>query len=568
MWTQVYDPLNSPVLSPLLAAVPIVLLLGLLATGRVSAQVAALAGLVAALLVAVFAYVPQSADVAGWAPTMLAAAGYGAAFGLLPIGWIVLAAIFLYAMTVETGQFEVVKHSVASLSEDRRIQALLIAFSFGAFVEGAAGFGTPVAISAALMIGAGFKPLYAAGLALLANTSPVAFGALGTPIVTLAKVTGLKEMDLSAMAGRQLPFFSLLVPVWLVWVMAGWRGVVGVWPALLVCGGSFALVQCLVANLHGPTLVDVAGGLVSLIALALFLRVWQPRSIWKFQEEGNQPTANSSQQTAVGSRHYTNRQIFNAWVPWIFLTAFVFCWGLPDVKEALGATSLKTDLPALHEVIARDYPVVAKRKAEEAVYDFNWLGATGSGIFLAAIVSAFWLRITPARFVRIFLQTCYRMRWPLFTISCMLAIAFTTRFSGMDATLGLAFTHTGALYPLFAAMLGWLGVALTGSDTSSNALFGSLQTITADQLAVAGGPLHHLAADHKARILLATANSTGGVMGKMIDAQSIVVAAAATGQHGQEGPILRFVFFHSLVLALLMGVLVLIQAYLWTGIIP
>src|SRR6516164_6844209 len=310
MWTQVYDPLNSPILSPLLAAVPVVLLLGLLATGRVSAQMAALVGLVAALLVAVFAYVPQSAEVTDWAPTMLAAAGFGAAFGLLPIGWIVLAAIFLYAMTVETGQFEIVKHSVASLSEDRRIQALLIAFSFGAFVEGAAGFGTPVAISAALMMGAGFKPLYAAGLALLANTSPVAFGALGTPIVTLAKVTGLKEMDLSAMAGRQLPFFSLLVPVWLVWVMAGWRGVVGVWPALLVCGGSFALVQCLVANYHGPWLVDIVGGVISLLSLAIFLRLWQPTQSWHFPDE---------LPTEKNQIFHTKKEIFTAWLPWVLL---------------------------------------------------------------------------------------------------------------------------------------------------------------------------------------------------------------------------------------------------------
>jgi lactate permease len=597
MWTQVYDPLNSPVLSPLLAAVPVVLLLGLLATGRVSAQMAALAGLSAALLVAIFAYIPQHSSLdpvflsatgwggacgfqpmefSAWLPTMLAAAGYGAAFGLLPIGWIVLAAIFLYSMTVETGQFEIVKHSVASLSEDRRIQALLIAFSFGAFVEGAAGFGTPVAISAALMMGAGFKPLYAAGLALLANTSPVAFGALGTPIVTLANVTGLDELKLSAMAGRQLPFFSLIVPVWLVWVMAGWRGVVGVWPALLVCGGSFALVQCLVANLHGPSLVDVAGGLVSMVALILFLRIWRPRSIWKFPEEvGDRLSAIGDRPSAIGRKpraesrlpEYSSRQVFYAWVPWLLLTAFVFCWGLPPVKKALGSTSVTFQVPGLHNRIARDKPIVVERKIEEAKYDFNWLGATGSGIFLAAIASAFWLGIAPLRFVRIFMQTCYRMRWPLFTISCMLAIAYTTRYSGMDATLGLAFTKTGALYPLFAAMLGWLGVALTGSDTSSNALFGSLQTITAGQLSTAGGPLSHLYGD-PAKILLATANSTGGVMGKMIDAQSIVVAAAATGQHRQEGPILRFVFFHSLILALLMGVLVLIQAYLWTWMNP
>jgi lactate permease len=577
-WTQIYDPLQSPLWSPLLAAVPVVLLLGLLATGRVSAQAAALVGLLAALGTAIFAYVPEMSDIPdrwertlAWAPTMLAAAGNGAAFGLLPIGWIVLAAIFLYSMTVDTGQFEIVKHSVASLSQDRRIQALLIAFSFGAFVEGAAGFGTPVAISAALLMGAGFTPLYAAGLALLANTSPVAFGALGTPILTLAKVTGLSEHALSAMAGRQLPFFSLIVPVWLVWVMAGWRGVLGVWPALVVCGGSFALVQFLVANLHGPWLVDVAGGLTSLIALALFLRVWQPRVIWQFPGETVAPP--SAQQ------RYTGGQIVSAWIPWVLLTLLVFLWGLPDVKaflrnehdSGLGlhgiTTRLKVPVPELDRRIARHPPVVQKRTVEEAVYDFDWLATTGTSIFVAAVLSAFWLRLSPYRFLRLFILTCYRMRWPLFTIACMLAIAFTTRYSGMDATLGLAFTRTGPAYPVFAALLGWLGVALTGSDTSSNALFGSLQTITADQLTVAGAALEHLSPT-QAKILLASANSTGGVMGKMIDAQSIVVAAAATQQSGQEGPILRFVFVHSLILAVLMGLLVLVQAYWWTSIIP
>jgi lactate permease len=542
-----------------------------------------------------------------WTPTMLAAAGNGAAFGLLPIGWIVLNAIFLYALTVETGQFEIVKHSVASLSDDRRIQALLIAFSFGAFVEGAAGFGTPVAISAALMLGAGFRPLHAAGLALLANTSPVAFGALGTPIVTLAKVTGLDEKLLSAMAGRQLPWFSLLVPAWLVWVMAGWRGVVGVWPALLVCGGSFALVQFLAANLHGPWLVDVAGGLVSLVCLAVFLRFWQPRTPWHFPDET--PTDSS----AAGPPRYTPAQVVKAWVPWAILSIFVFLWGLPQVKAHLGESTVSVRVPALDRRIARGRDVVATPKvgpanlvaqtlgaqalapvagpmaplvqtisaaeivesdaftltpkAEEAVYDFNWLSATGTGIFLAAAVSAAWLSISPVRFFATFLRTCYRMRWPLFTIAAMLAIAFTTRYSGMDATLGLAFTRTGWIYPLFAALLGWLGVALTGSDTSSNALFGSLQTITAERLVRPPDPVLPLSLK-QAQILLASANSTGGVMGKMIDAQSIVVASAATQQSGQEGAILRFVFWHSLVLALLMGGLVLLQAYVWTWMIP
>jgi lactate permease len=584
VWTQTYDPLGNLLLSTLVAALPVILLMALLASGRVTAHVAALVGLLTALALAIFVYVPEQSGmsyaerVMAWAPTMLAAAGNGAAFGLLPIGWIVLMAIFLYNLTVATGQFEIVKHSVASLSDDRRIQALLIAFSFGAFIEGAAGFGTPVAISAALLMGAGFKPLYAAGLALLANTSPVAFGALGTPIITLAQVTDLDVLLLSQMAGRQLPVFSLIVPAWLVWVMAGWRGVVGVWPALLVCGGSFALVQFLVANYHGPWLVDVVGGVISLVSLALFIQVWQPAQTWHFADEVRQTD------TSMQPR-YTTRQVLSAWVPWLLLTLFVFVWGLPQVKEILGTptkthrdafvsrddaidvqpTFVMVKVPALHNRIARDRPVVREREVERAIYDFNWLSATGTGILFAALLSALWLRIGIGRFLSVFADTCWRMRWPLFTIASMLAIAYTTRYSGMDATMGLAFTRTGWLYPLFAAMLGWLGVALTGSDTSSNALFGSLQTITAGQLVEQGVlPLTEL----DAKILLASANSTGGVMGKMIDAQSIVVAAVATGQHNQEGPILRFVFWHSLVLALLMGVLVMLQAYVFTWMIP
>jgi lactate permease len=560
-WLQNYDPFAAPWISTLVAALPVVLLLGLLATGRVSAHVAALAGLVAALVAAVFAFTPAAASsvegsVWHWGEAMLAAAAYGAAFGLFPIGWIVLAAIFFYALTVHAGQFEIVKVSIVSLSEDRRIQALLIAFSFGAFLEGAAGFGTPVAISAALLMGAGFRPLYAAGLALIANTSPVAFGALGTPIVTLAKVTGLDEGVLSAMAGRQLPFFSLIVPVWLVWTMAGWRATLEVWPALLVSGGSFAVVQFLVANLHGPQLVDVAGGVVSLAALTLLLQVWQPRRIWRFTDE---PSAARVPPPPLGL-------VLRAWVPWVLLTAFVFVWGLAArFPELVAPTIVAVEVPGLHCSIARHPPVAAATRAEEAVFLFNWLSATGTGIVLAALASAWWMGIAPGQVLRIFLATCHRMRWPLFTIACMLAIAFTTRFSGMDATLGLAFTRTGWLYPVFAALLGWLGVALTGSDTSANALFGNLQTITAEKLATDGVlPL----GVEQAKVLMATANSTGGVMGKMIDAQSIVVSTAATGQPGQEGAILRFVFLHSLVLAVLMGLLVLFQAYVWTAAIP
>lgn len=546
-WIQVYNPTGSEVISTLLAASPIVVLLGLLGWLGWSAPRAAAAGLATALAVAILVYkMPSSAA--------LAAAAYGACFGLFPIGWIVLGAVFLYSLTVETGEFEKVKSSVAALSPDRRIQALLIAFSFGAFLEGAAGFGTPVAISAALMIGAGFRPLHAAGLALIANTAPVAFGALGTPITTLSKVTGISEMELSIMAGRQLPFFSLLIPAWMVAAMSGWRGLRGVWPAVLVSGGTFAAVQFFTSNFLGPTLVDVAGGLISLVSLTLFLKVWQPAEIWRFDDE-NDPAAASPSPVPVTAAallqpHFTRRQIARAWVPWVVLSACVLVWGIPPVRTFLNRCSeVSFDVPHLNGRVYRDVPAVPRReKAEEAVLRVNWLSATGTGIFVAAVLSALWMRVGPVRFVRVFGATLVRMRWPLFTIAAMLAIAFTTRYSGTDVTLGLAFTKTGVLYPFFAAMLGWLGVALTGSDTSSNALFGSLQKVTAEQLSLSP-------------VLITAANSTGGVMGKMIDAQSIVVSAAATNQPGGEGQILRYVFWHSLVLASLMGLLTFLQAY-------
>ncbi|MBI3839997.1 MAG: lactate permease LctP family transporter [Planctomycetia bacterium] len=558
-WVQVYDPLNSPWLSTLMAAAPIGVLLGLLVIGQ-SAPRAALAGLVVALLVSVAGFgMPLSAA--------LASAVYGACFGLLPIGWIVLSAVFLFHLTVRAGQFEIVKHSVAAISPDRRMQALLIAFSFGTFIEGAAGFGTPVAISAALMIGLGFSPLYAAGLALLANTSPVAFGALGTPITTLAKISGLDEMVLSQMAGRQLPFFSLIVPAWLVATMSGWRGVIGCWPAIVVCGGSFAGIQFFTANFHGPTLVDVVGGLGSLAALAVFLRFWQPREIWRFPAEPPHSVVSRSPRL-------TRRQIAYAWVPWALLSILVFLWGGPSFRAVLnggdsaqpnilaGMSKFSWKVPALDNKVYRTAPVVVLKSnslraddAERAVYDFNWLSTTGTGIFLAAVLSAFWLGIPPASFARQLAETLAKMRWALLTIACMLALAFTTKYSGSDATLGLAFTKTGRLYPFFAPLLGWLGVALTGSDTSSNALFGSLQRITAEQLGL--NP-----------VLIVASNSTGGVMGKMIDAQSIVVAAVATEQSGGEGKILRFVLLHSIVLACLVGLLTMLQAYVVPWMIP
>jgi lactate permease len=568
-FTQSYDPLGHELLSSLVAGAPIIVLLGLLVVG-VSAPRAALAGLGTALAVAVVLFkMPIQAA--------LASAGYGACFGLLPIGWIVLAAVFLFHLTERSGQFEVVKQSVTAISPDRRIQALLIAFCFGAFLEGAAGFGTPVAISAALLIGIGFSPLYAAGLALIANTSPVAFGGLGTPIRTLAAVSGLSktaedlpavEMLLSQMAGRQLPLFSLMVPAWLVLVMSGWKGLKGCWPAVLVCGGSFAAIQFCMANFHGPGLVDVLGGAGSLVALALFLQVWQPKETWSFPEEGR-----AADRTATRPA-LSARQVAYAWTPWVVLSVMVFLWGWPAFRTILdggtrdrpnalaGISKASFAVPWLDGLVYRgsqvvDVPAGSDRAEhpEEAVYSVAWLSATGTGIFLAAILSAFWLRIGPRDFAAQFLDTLYRVRWALVTIACMLALAFVTKYSGADATLGLAFTHTGWFYPFFAPMLGWLGVALTGSDTSCNALFGSLQRITAEQLGLN-------------TTLIVASNSTGGVMGKMIDAQSIVVAATATNQHGGEGRILRFVFFHSVVLAMLIGLLTLAQAYWLTWTVP
>lgn len=543
-WVQNYDPLGSPVVSTVLAGLPIFVLLGLLAAG-VSAPRAAMAGLITALTSARFVFGMPIAAAA-------ASALYGAAFGLLPIGWIVFAAVFLFHLTLRTGQFEIVKRSVAAVSPDRRMQALLIAFSFGAFLEGAAGFGTPVAISAAMMIGLGFSPLYAAGLALIANTSPVAFGALGTPILMLEKMSGIDKFLLSQMAGRQLPLFSLIVPFWLVAVMSGWRGIIGAWPAILVCGGSFAVIQFLTSNFHGPTLVDVAGGLGSLVCLSIFLRFWKPKEIWRFADE---PDAEASLTRPLPP----TRQIVHAWVPWVLLSAAVFVWGWPSIKTALSdATTRKIEVPFLHNAVLRAAPVAKigdETTPEAAIYELQWASATGTGIFVAAILTAVWLRIRPRDFLEQFLSTLYQLRWALATIACMLALAFVTKYSGSDATLGLAFTNAGWFYPFFAPLLGWLGVALTGSDTSSNALFGSLQKITAEEL-------------NLPPTLIVASNSTGGVMGKMIDAQSIVVAAVATRQHGQEGRILRFVFPHSIVLAALIGLLTLLQAYVWPWMVP
>lgn len=546
-WTQPYTPLfDSLAASTLVAVAPLVVLLGLLAFFHVRAHWAALAGLATVLAAAGFVY---------HMPAQLAfgAAAYGALFGLLPIGWIVLHVVFLYDITVSTGQFDIVKQSIAGLSADRRIQALLIAFSFGAFIEGAAGFGAPVAISAAMLIGIGFRPPLAAALALIGNTAPVAFGSLGIPIVSLAQVTGLPLLELSAMTGRQLPFFSLLIPFWLVAAMAGWRAMIEVWPACLVGGLSFATVQFLVSNFHGPWLVDTAGALVSIGALLLLLRFWRPRTIWRFADEAAGSSGPAPERSPTGR---SPAVIFRAWSPWLILAAAVFVWAMPATKTALnGIWETKFAIPFLDGAVFKAPPLVPQLRPEPAIYTLNLLSATGTAPLLSALLAGSLLGLGPRALARIYVRTLWRVRWSLLTISGMLALAYTSRFAGMDSTLGLAFASTGRFFPFFSPLLGWLGVALTGSDTASNVLFGNLQQITAHQVGISP-------------VLAAAANSTGGVMGKMIDAQSIVVAGVATGQHGQEGRILRSVFWHSLALVTLVGVLVLVQAYCFPGVVP
>ncbi len=536
LWLQSYDPLHNVVLSTASAALPVLVLLGTLAVLRVKAHVAALLGLATALAVAVAVF--------GMPATMaLGTAAYGVAYGLFPIGWIVLNVIFLYHLTDQRGLFAILRQSITTVTRDRRLQLLLVAFCFGAFFEGASGFGTPVAVTGAILIGLGFPPLLASGLSLIANTAPVAFGALGTPIIALQSVTELDLRQLSAMVGRQLPFFSVIVPFWLVWAFAGLRGTRAVWPAVLVAGVSFAVPQFLVSDYHGPWLVDVVAAVVSIGAVTLFLKVWQPREHWGLDGEAAEPAAPA----AAAPRG----KIVRAWVPWIILSVLVFVWGLPQTKAALdGISIVRVSVPALHNLVQRVPPVVAAPKPEPAVFNLNWLSATGSGILVAALVAGLAMGYGPRELARAYWSTLKLVRFSLLTIAAMLAIGFTTRYSGLDATLGLAFARTGWLYPFFGTLLGWLGVALTGSDTSSNVLFGSLQRITAEQLVISP-------------TLMAAANSSGGVMGKMVDAQSIVVASTATRWYGHEGDILRYVFFHSLVLACLVGLLVLLQAYVY-----
>ncbi len=547
IWQQIYDPLGSLALSTLAAAVPVAVLLIALAYFHMRAHLAA--GL--ALLIGI----GIAAMVFGMPVSMAGkAAAFGIASGLFPIGWIVLNIIFLHRLTTLNGYFKVLQESIGGITEDRRLQLLLVAFCFGAFFEGAAGFGTPVAVTGAILIGLGFSPLAASGLALIANTAPVAYGALGAPVIALSAVTGLDLLDLSSMIGRQLPFFSLLVPFWLIWAFAGFKGMREIWPAILVAGAAFAIPQFVVSNYHGPWLVDVIASIISMGSLTLFLKVWQPKTIWTSTKLGKRndtsaqdvpppepfiPTGDGSISTA------------KAWMPWAILSVFVFVWGTPIFKKMIdGVWSFKLAVPGLDKMIMKMPPVAKEPFLEAAVFNFNVLSMAGTGILLSALVAGLLMGYSVPRIVREYWETIKTVKYSLLTICAMFGVGYLTKYSGLDATLGLAFAHTGVFYPLFGTLLGWLGVALTGSDTAANVLFGSLQKTTAEQLGLPP-------------VLMAAANSAGGVMGKMIDAQSIVVASTATKWYGHEGDILRYVFFHSIALALLVGGLITLQAYVW-----
>ena len=544
MWNQIYNPLGNTALSTIAAAVPVVTLLVLIASGKVKAHLAAIIALIVANIIAIVIFTMP-------AGMSIRASLLGVVVGFFPIGWIVLNVIYLYRITVETGRFELLQRAIGGVTTDRRLQLLLIAFAFGAFFEGASGFGTPVAITGAILIGLGFSPLAASGLSLIANTAPVAYGALGTPIQGLASVTGLDPFVLGAMVGRQLPFFSLIVPFWLIWAFAGWRGMLAIWPAVLVTGVSFAVPQFVISNYINPWIVDIGASLISMGCLILFLKVWQPRELWLSPALRGKDELAATMKAAkpLDTTKLSQAQLWSALLPWIVVCIVMLIWGTGAFKNWANAIfTWNYPVPELHNMINKVPPVAAKPTPEGAVFGFTWLTFTGTGMLIAAIISGFLMGFSPAKMIAEYGRTIRLCSISLITISAMLAIGTLTRLSGVDATLGLAFAATGVLYPFFGTLLGWLGVALTGSDTASNVLFGNLQRITAEQLGLSP-------------VLMAAANSSGGVMGKMIDAQSIVVASTATNWYGHEGTILRFVFPHSIVLACLVGLLVMLQAY-------
>jgi lactate permease len=534
-WPQSYDPAHHWLLSTLWAALPLLVLLIAMAGLRIKGHLAALAGMATALVIALAVF---------QMPARLAflAAGFGAAYGLFPICWIVFPVLFLYQLSVRAGRFALIQECLIGITEDSRLQLLLIAFAFGSFFEGVAGFGTPVAVCGTILIGLGFPPLQAAGLALLANTAPVAFGAIGTPIVALHGVTGLDTLLLSRVIGRIIAPFCVLVPFWLIWAFAGFSAMLEVWPAILLAGSTYGLTLLVVSTFHGPWLVDITASSLSIAVLVVFVHIWKPKRIL------NAALRNITQD----SRSITTDRgatALRAAVPWIILTLCVIVWGMPRISQRMdAATSIQIPIEGLHKMVLRMPPAVPAPAAEGAIFNFNWLSATGTGIFIAALIAGLFMGLKPLEIWQVFLQVAPSFRFTAITIAALMAIGFISRYCGMDATLGLAFARTGVFYPFFGTLIGWLGTASTGSDTSSNVLFGSLQRLTAQQLGISP-------------YLMASANSTGGVMGKMVAPQSIVVATTATNTYGTEGTILRFVLLHSIALACLMGLLVSLMAY-------
>jgi lactate permease len=539
-WIQNYNPFGIQWISTAVAAVPVCTLFYLLAVCKVMAHRAAVWALVVAILCSI--------GIFRMPPAMVAAAvAHGLVYAVFRIAWVLLCAVFVYEVTVETGHFDVIKRSIGGVTDDRRLQILLIAFAFGAVLEGAGGGGAPVAICGAMMVGLGFHPFAAAVLCLIANTSPVAFGGVGNPIRVLVAVTGLPEADLSATIGRILTPTSFILPFWLVRTTAKTRDTIAVWPGLLLCGLTFGLVQFYWSNYRDSGLVDIIAGIVTLLVLTLFFKVWRPRKIFRYpgDTEGKE----------IERHQYTVRQVLHAWTPFLLLAIFVILWGMPSVKRVLGIFTNRMPVPGLHMKVIRVPPVVAEPHPEPAIFEFEWIASIGTATFFAGLLSGPILGLSLRGTMRVFFRTCVRMRFSMLAIMAMIGLGFITRYSGMDAVLGLAMTNTGVLFPFFGTLLGWLGVALTGTDAGSNALFGSLQVITAGKLAL--NP-----------VLMASANSSGGVMGKMIDAQSIIVACAATGQEGKEGDLFRAVLVHSIALAAVVGLIVTAYAYLFSSFIP
>ncbi len=532
-WTQTYDPLGNVTLSTLVSAIPITLLFYLLAIRKTAAHLAALYSLLACAAVALFVFRMPPHMVAG-------AAAHGAVYAIVWIAWVLIGAVFVYDLTVESGHFETIKGSIGALTDDRRLQLLLIAFAFGAVLEGAGGGGAPVAVTASMMIGLGFRPFETAVVCLMANTAPVAWGGMGNPVRALSAVTGLPESDLSATMGRILPPIAAILPFWLVRTQVGWKETFRAWPGCLVAGLSFGGIQFLWSNYIDASLVDIVSGMGALVTCAVFFKIWKPTPVFRFPEERDTVQA--------AKKVYTTGQVFHAWSPFLLIAAFVVLWGLPAVKNAVAATSLKMPVPGLHEMVIRTSPVVTADVREPAIFGFDWLASVGTATFFAGLVAGPVLGLSLLTTLRVFRRTLYRMRYSFLAILCMICLAYVTRYCGMDAVMGLAMTHTGFLYPIFGTFIGWLGVALSGTDAGSNALFGNLQVVTATKLGL--NP-----------VLMAAANSTGGVMGKMVGAQSLIIACVAAGIEGKEGDLFRAVFKHGLALALLIGLIVTLYAY-------